>query len=377
MFIIDRYLLRQFMQTFVICFLCMTGLFVVFDAFTNLECFLHAADKHGGLARLLAGHYAFQSLWFFDKTAGLLTLTAAMFTAAWIQRHQELTALMAAGISRVRVVAPVVGAVVVIVLLASLNRELVMPCFQNELARKPQDYAGDTAQKVNSQWDGPSDIFISGSCCYAERQRIEKPSFHLPAALDHFAKQITAAEAFYHPPENGRPAGYLLAGVSLPKNLTSVPSLMLRGRPLVITPHDEPLWLKPDQCFVVSEVTFDDLSNGQASRAFASTRQLISYLRTSPDSAGILRVTIHSRIVQPILDVTLLFLGLPLIVKQGNRNVFAALGLCGVIVAVFSLVVLGLQYLGSTYAISPTLAVWAPLMVFVPAAVEMGATMAE
>ena len=41
--IIDRYLLRQFLQNFVICFLSLTGVYVVFDAFTNLEAFMSFA----------------------------------------------------------------------------------------------------------------------------------------------------------------------------------------------------------------------------------------------------------------------------------------------------------------------------------------------
>ncbi len=41
--IIDRYLLRQFLHTFSICFLSLTGIFIVFDAFTNLEAFMHCA----------------------------------------------------------------------------------------------------------------------------------------------------------------------------------------------------------------------------------------------------------------------------------------------------------------------------------------------
>ena len=53
-------------------------------------------------------HYVYQSILFFDRTAGLLTLVSAMFTVTWIQRHNEMTALMAAGISRIRVVKPVI-----------------------------------------------------------------------------------------------------------------------------------------------------------------------------------------------------------------------------------------------------------------------------
>ena len=71
MTIIDRYLLRQFAQSFLICFLSLTGLYIVFDAFTNLEEFLEAGEKMGGIWSLLTTHYAYQSLLFFDRTAGL------------------------------------------------------------------------------------------------------------------------------------------------------------------------------------------------------------------------------------------------------------------------------------------------------------------
>jgi hypothetical protein len=47
--IIDRYLLRQFWHTFVICFCSLTGLYIVIDAFGNLEEFINYAHKHGSL----------------------------------------------------------------------------------------------------------------------------------------------------------------------------------------------------------------------------------------------------------------------------------------------------------------------------------------
>ena len=45
--------------------------------------------------------------------------------------------------------------------------------------------------------------------------------------------------------------------------------------------------------------------------------------------------------------------GLPLVLSRYNRNVFFAIGLCVVVVVGFYLVVLGSQYLGSSYLISP------------------------
>jgi len=90
-----------------------------------------------------------------------------------------------------------------------------------------------------------------------------------------------------------------------------------------------------------------------------------------------MRVAIHARIVQPALDITLLFLGLPLVLRRNNRNMFVAIGLCVVVITVFYLVVLGCQSLGSSYMISPALAAWLPLIVFVPAAMAMSEPLRE
>ena len=207
MTIIDRYLLRQFTQTFVICLVSLTGMFVVFDTFTNLDSFLHYAEKQGSLLEVLGRYYVCHSVWFFDRTVGLVTLTAAMFTVAWLQRHNELTALMAAGIPRVRVVRPVIGAAIVVVFLGALNREMVIPLLRDELAKRPKDLVGDVPRELEHQYDRHN-ILIRGKAAYAEGQRIERPVFRLPPELASFARQVSAREAFYRPPKGNRPGGY-------------------------------------------------------------------------------------------------------------------------------------------------------------------------
>jgi lipopolysaccharide export system permease protein len=90
------------------------------------------------------------------------------------------------------------------------------------------------------------------------------------------------------------------------------------------------------------------------------------------------RVLVHSRIVQPLLDITLLFLGLPLVIAMDNRNVFRAIGLCILLVVLFLGVPMLCQYFCTDLPIiSPSLAAWTPLMIFVPAAVGMSSWMWE
>jgi lipopolysaccharide export system permease protein len=91
----------------------------------------------------------------------------------------------------------------------------------------------------------------------------------------------------------------------------------------------------------------------------------------SLDFGADVRVAIHTRMVQPLLDLNLLFLGLPLVLSRDNRNVFAAIGLCAILSTAFMLVVLGFQYLGTIYLLDPALAAWSPLMIFVPLAVAL------
>jgi len=376
--IIDRYMLQQFLKTFVVCYLSLTGLYIVFDAFTNLEEFIRCSERAGGLFPLMTSFYGYKAILFLDRTAGLLILVSAMFTVSWIQRHNEMTALMAAGVPRVRVVAPLIVAAIAIALLAAGSREWIIPRFRDEMARTPGDLIGDKGQALDARYDNRTDILMRGDRTYADRKRIEKPSFLLPRDLRQYGKQIVAEDAFYLPPEGARPGGYLFEGVSQPKDLEARPSLELGGEPVVITPRDAPAWLKPDQCFVVSDITFEQLTGGRAFREFSSTGQLVRGLHNaSLDFGADVRVAVHTRMVTPLLDITLLFLGLPLVVTRRNRNVFLAIAMCAGVTTLFLLTIIGSQHLGAILVVSPAMGAWLPLLIFVPVAVGLVTAMWE
>jgi lipopolysaccharide export system permease protein len=369
MAIIDRYLLAQFLKVFVICFLSLTGLYIVIDGFANLDDFMIYADKHGNLLPVMAEYYGYKSLAFFDRTCGILTLIAAMFTITWIQRHHELTALEAAGLSKGRVLKPVIIAVAAISVLAALNREVVIPRFRGNLSHNVQNLNGQNAQAFpQPRYDNATNILLNGAETLAEEQCINKPNFTLPpelrVRLPNGSIRLAAERAYYRPPHRDLPGGYLFDELEQPKSLDHEPSLELDGKRVIFTPQDTP-WLKPHQCFVVSGVSFEQLEGGGAS--YASLAELISGLRNpSLDFAQDVRVAIHSRLVQPVLDVTLLFLGLPLVLSRKNRNMFLAIGLSVILVVWFMGFTIACQVAGANYVVSPSLAAWLPLMVFVP-----------
>jgi lipopolysaccharide export system permease protein len=259
------------------------------------------------------------------------------------------------------------------------NRELIMPRFRDELARRPQDLIGDEAQSLDPRYDNQTDVLINGKCTYAENNRIELPDFRmLPPSLRQYGRQVQAENAFYLPPQGDRPGGYLFDKVREPKHLDTRPSLFSAGRAVLITPHDRPDWLKTDQCFIASNLDFEQLTGGLGFKNFSSTAQLISGLGNSSVGFGAdVRVKVHARIVQPFLDITLLFLGLPLVVRRESHNVFLAIGMCMGITTIFLVTVISLQHLGSSSIINPALAAWMPLLIFIPPAVSLSHSMWE
>ena len=175
----------------------------------------------------------------------------------------------------------------------------------------------------------------------------------MPYGLHDYGHRLTARNAYYQPANGVHPNGYLFNGVREPRNLDGQSSLPHHGEPVLITPHDATGWLQPGQCFLASDVDFDQLSPASGTGQLASTAELIRGLRNaSLDYGADTRVEIHSRIVKPLLDITLLFLGLPLVVARENRNVFLAMGLCMGVTALFSVFVWFSQYVRRRLALS-------------------------
>ncbi len=366
--IIDRYVLKSFLRVLVICFLSLTGLYIVIDTFTHLDDFLEIADQRGGLLGVLAEYYGARVLAFFDRTSSLMTLVAATFVATSLQRSNELPALMAAGIPKARVVAPLIAAALAVSLLAAVNREVGIPEYRDQLMRDSRNWDGRAEMRLDPRYDNRTDILIGGRHTLAAEQCIIQPVFRRQPDLGAFGSSLAADKAFYRPAAADRPGGYLLDGVTVPKDLSQVASFQLQGTPVVLSPGDTP-WLQAHQCFVVSDVSFAQLAAGNAWRQYSSTADLIAGLHNpSLDLAADVRVLVHSRIVQPFLDMTLLCLGLPIVLARQSRNIFVSAGTCVLVVAAFVLVILACHAAGNSYLISPDFAAWCPLLIFVPLA---------
>jgi lipopolysaccharide export system permease protein len=366
--LIDRYLGRAQLHAFVIVFVSLAGLYFVFDAFTNMEEFITHAAETGSLGKILASYYGGRIVWFFDATSPVITLASAMFALSWLERHNELTALLAAGVTRWRIARPVIVFAAIVSLMSVANRELLLPRIREAFARNAQDLDGTAMQPFESRYDHRTDILFRGRGVRSGLATIDSPSLLMPPQLAEYGTQITAQRAVWQAATAERPAGYLLEGIQEPADIDRLPPLTLGGDPIVLT-RSAAGWLEPGQCFVVSDVTFEQLIGSANWSQYSSTAELVRAIgNPSLGVAGEIPLRVHARFTAPLLDLALLLLGIPLVLGPIRRGVFAAVGGCVAMTVVFFLIVMGSHALAQADALSPSLGAWLPLLLLGPLA---------
>jgi lipopolysaccharide export system permease protein len=366
--LIDRYLIRAQLQAFCIVFISLAGLTFVIDAFTNLEEFMLHAEKTGGLLQVLGMYYGYRLISFFDATSPIISLASGMFALSWLERHNELTALLAAGITRWRIAKPAILFTLFVSLLAIGNREFVLPSIRSVIARNAQDLDGQTQKNFEARYDHETEILFRGKSYQEALQRLESPSLLMPPLLAELGPQIDAASAIWEPAATEHPAGYLLHGVSRPPDIDSLPALKLKNSTVIYTAEKSP-WLKPNECFVTSGVSFEQMIGSSNWSLYSSTMNLVDAISNPSLGVGAdVPLRVHARFVAPFLDISLVLLGLPLVLGPSRRGVFVAVGLCVLTTVAFFLTILGFHALATSYILGPSFAAWAPLMVMAPLA---------
>ena len=367
MTILDRYILRSFLFNFVGWNLCFVGIFVVFDLFTNIDSLLQAGKAAHNVPKVIFLYYFYQSIPIVLLLGSVLCLVAAMVTIAMLMRNNEFVPIQAAGISTLRIIRPLIIAVFGLTALFCLMRECLLPNIQDQIMMEAKDYADNRGALLNVTIDNETDITIDGERVFRTGKRISKPEFAFPRTITRQPLRLSGESAFHQSATKSRSAGYLLTGVH-DRHILQGPSFLWNEKPIIITPQDADD-LEPDQCFVVTNVPFESLASRDAWQ-YASLWTLISTARNkSLDVGTSMHAKIHSRLTQPVLDMTLLFLGLPVLLLCGDRNVFKAMGLSGLILLAFLLVCYTSQFVGENSGM-PVLGAWLPMMVFVPLAVN-------
>lgn len=366
---IDRYLLIIYFRVLAICFFSITGLIVIVQLFNNLTEFMEHGEKEKGLLMVLVNYFGPYVLTLFDQLSGLLTLMAVLFAITWINRTNELTALLAAGITKRRILRPLMIASAGVIGVAALVREIWIPQFQDRLECNPQDLKSDVTRTVRATHDPKLCVLLEAKNLSPSKRELSYPVVRIqPGPLVCIGRQILATVALPQPASADHPAGYRLKNVSMPRNIDTIASVRTdQGEPLLLTRSDCP-WLEPGECFLASDVGFETLRGGSTWKKYASTRELIQHVQLgSTPNVDDLRVQIHSRVVRPAVDWTVLLLGIPIVLTRPDRNMFWVAGVAMLVVGGFMVVVMGMNAAGANgFYISPLVAAWLPVLIVLP-----------
>ncbi len=374
MTILDRYLLFLFLKIFAVCFTSFVGLFLVVHLFSNLDELAALAEPCGGWPTLLAEFYFPRVAELFDKMAAVLVLISAIFAVNMMQKRRELLAIEAGGITPLRAIRPIIVAALCIIGLTVANREMVIPALKDRLVRTPQNWLDQGTADMLVQQDSETGIRFRGKEIVLADKQIIEPKVQLPASLSSRNNRLTAVSASFESADQTHPAGIRLHQVTEPATLAGFRSIVVEQSPVVYAPSDVS-WLKDDEVFVVSDVSLEEAAFGNRLAQYRTTPEMMVAVRKPRTWFGNnQRVGLHVRVLQPILDLTLLLLGLPLAMSNSDRNIFVAAGISFAVVGAVSIVTLASQSLGTYNLIQPAaLSAWIPLLVFVPlAALSMG-----
>jgi lipopolysaccharide export system permease protein len=333
------------------------SLYIIVDLFTNLDDF-----SGGGFAMMLKRIWVYYSVrisQIFDKLSEAISLLGAMFTVAWLQRNNELLPQLSAGISTRRVVRPILIGAGITLMLGPVNQEFVIPKIADQLTLQRDDLEAAKATHVNGTYD-PHGMHIEGVFGYRKEKKVEWLFVTFPDGGKTDMIHLTAEVAYYIPPGDDPYSG----GWNLFK---TTPETLDTPLPRGLTQ------IGPGQYFLkTADIDFDAVTRGANWYMFGSLWNLRELL-AKPDARRQTQVAVafHMRLTRPIIGALLVLLGLSVILRDQNRNVFINAGLCLIMCALFYAAVFGCKYLGEADVITPPLAAWMPVLLFGPLSVTL------
>ena len=159
--ILDRYVIRNFLYSALMWFIVFMVLRTVADLFINMDEFAKLDKDLGQKLRVVFNYYALQQLVYFTELGGVIIVASAAFSLAMMNRTNELTAILASGVSLRRVVVPIVICAVMLSGLIVLDQEVLMPPNAPRLAMDRDDPLGESIFSVRMVSDGTGAIWFS------------------------------------------------------------------------------------------------------------------------------------------------------------------------------------------------------------------------
>jgi len=362
--VLDRYLFRSLIVNYVISLGVMMSLYVVLDMFVNMDEFTESRRPAMTVIANMVDYYTPNLALYFAQLGGGITLFACAAALARMRKYNEMTAVLASGVSLYRIARPVVIFGVLATGLLVLDTEVIVPSVAHKLARKHDETDSGLAYEVLFLKDREGALLSAGRF-EPQTGRLKSLLVMVRDEIGTVEKIIEADSAVWEPPtEVSRRAGMgqwrLERGRSATRTAGQAGAFGPRGSQVIGFPEVYPSDLGPN------EIAVRQAEGWVRFLSLAQLRELGA--GATADQAAIMR-TRHSRVVTLITSLLLLLLGLPFFLDRSPGNIVRDATKC--------MVVCGMCYVLTFIAQSIRLesvtafVAWIPILVFGPLAMVL------
>lgn len=361
---LDRYIARNFLTGYLISFFVLIGLCITLDLFVNIDEFVEQSGQGKGvMIRNIVSYYGPQTALWFRHLAGMITVIASVFSLARMTKNNELIAVMSSGISLKRILAPILFLAVLLTGLQVLDEEYLIPRLAHRLTVS-RDEIGQPRRYSFWFLSDPEGNLLCGRDYDKTSQSLADVFVILRQREAGSARwtvlgQLEAERAVYDASrkgwvlQKGRRMN-VLAEDAEPTALTSVETVDFFASGLV--PEEIPL-----RC----QEGYKSLLN------LAQIEALLTNPGTRKTDVAELILQKHSRIVDPIMNLIMLMVALPVLICRDPKEIKSAifvsfLTTLSCFLAIFLCKLFATESFGGR--VWPEFWVWAPVFVFLPIA---------
>ncbi|MCK4752869.1 MAG: LptF/LptG family permease [Planctomycetes bacterium] len=354
--ILDRYVVKNFLIGYAIAFCVLIGLTIVIDLFVNLDEFTeHAELSTWAVIGNIFSFYGLRTTLYFRDFAGMITVVAAAFSLGKMIRSNELVAIMASGVSLKRVIAPIIFLALLLTGVLIIDQEFLIPPISDKLVRSHDVVPGQETYDVRFISDG------NGSLICSQKFDVEESTMYDPtilvrrrtdiAGVWEVVGRISAEKAVYNPETSGWD---LINGRLIKKDSIEFAGLITYYSS-DLTPKDIP---------VRSKARYKTL---------LSSRQLaaLAVQKTKVKDLAQLYSQKHFRITEPIINLVMLMVSLPILVCRDPKAMKSAIIISFATTATCFITIFICKMLATEVIfdrVMPEFWAWLPIFIFLPVA---------
>jgi lipopolysaccharide export system permease protein len=360
--VLDKYVIKNFLIGYAIAASVLIGLCIVIDLFVNLDEFAEHADLGTNVVlESIFSYYGSQSTLYFRDFAGIITVIAAVFSLGKMTRNNELVAVMASGVSLKRVIAPIIILAILLSGLLIIDQELIIPRLAHQLIRSHDSLPGEEVYELWFMNDSKGSLICTKK--FDEKTKTIINPFIIirrenePGQWEVVAK-IAAQNATYNSTKKGWDLENGLYTSVIP---TSDSATTYKPQPVSfyetdITPLDIPMRLQ------------------EGYKSLLSSTQLITMAKqrgTRLKDEAELYLQKHSRITDPVINIVMLMVALPVLVCRDPKAMKTAIMISFAVTSLCYVITFACKMLATEVflnQIRPEFWAWVPVFIFLPIA---------